>query len=178
MADSGECGISFKKKRGKIMKHTTMIFVVLSCILICTKNSHGVEISKNTHVWSNVYLGIVPGHQLSMYKIPYQQEILDINQTFLSEFTLYINFHRYLTVFGGVSTYSFKNANILNFYPCRSDFRTGVKLNYKFVSFEYEHGCYHPMSPNCPEMPLPQVDASQDRFGINFAIGKEPQKLL
>jgi hypothetical protein len=73
-----------------------ILAIVGICMLFCfPKGCNGAEgqNQKPIQIWSNVYLGFVPGHQLSMYKIPYQQEILDINQTLLSEFI--INFNLY-----------------------------------------------------------------------------------
>lgn len=132
-----------------------------------------MELFNTLFFWSSLYLGIIPGHQLSMYKIPEHQEWLVINQTYLADFKFNVTIKKYIEIYGGVTTFTFKTGNGLDFYPFRSDYQSGISLKYSFIKLSYDYGCYHPLTPLCDKSPLPKLDASQQRIGIEFQIGKK-----
>lgn len=130
---------------------------------------------KGIWIYSILRLGLIPGHDLSMYLIPDHQEWLNINTTYYIDYDIKINIHRYFEIHGGMTSFSFKTMDGLDFYPLRMDYKFGISLEYNCLSIQYDYGCFHPITPLCSSSPLPKLDAAQHNISIKCIIGKEPK---
>ena len=121
---------------------------------------------------STVELGVIPGHDLSLFQVPDYQVNLNVAQTYYSDLQATLDIAKYGFVTSGVTAYSLLRRTDANFYPFRVDFQLGAGLRYKAFEAGWIHGCYHPIAPDEYAVPLPKIDAAQDRFYVKCQIGK------
>jgi hypothetical protein len=126
-------------------------------------------------IYSTFQLGIIPEHDLSLYKIPDYQEGLIITTTWFVDYTVKARIFKYAFISGGMTTFMFKWQNQVNYYPIRTDFTFGAGIKYKNVEVGWSHECYHPIAPNSYAIPLPRIDSMQEIFYVKCLIGKEPE---
>jgi len=121
----------------------------------------------------SIELGYIPGHDLGLYEIhETSQHIINIDHTLYFDYKVNLEIAKYGFITGGITSYSMPFSSNDGFYPFRSDFMLGAGFKYKYIQIGWEHGCYHPLSPNASTFPLPMVNAAQDRFYLKAEIGR------
>jgi hypothetical protein len=148
----------------------TIIFLMIMCSM-CFPQNHFL---KSFNLESSIEFGMIPGHNLSLYKIPEYNLNINISQTYYADLQERLDITKYAFISGGLTSYflTWKTFQA-DFYPLRMDFNFGVGFKYKYLEIGYKHGCFHPIAPNIYAIPLPKIDASQDNFYIKATINNK-----
>ena len=118
-------------------------------------------------------LGYMPGHQTSLYEIPYDHEYIDVSHTWTADYQATARIFKFGFISGGMTCYTLSTSNITDYYPIRMDFDFSAGLRHGPWEIGWYHGCYHPIAPNTVIMPLPKIDSPNDLFYIKIKIGKD-----
>ena len=152
------------------MKNTLLI---VTLILVTNSYSQGL-ISKLLNINATVELGVIPGHDVSLYDMssynPSPNKICNVytNQVFYTGFRSELDITKYIFINGELISYELGTKTAFNFYPIRIDFKIGGGLRYKWFEIGVNHSCYHPLAPNVLEIPRPKIDVNENVFYTNI----------
>ena len=118
-------------------------------------------------------LGYMPGHTMSLYQIPDTHQFVDVSHTWVADYQATARIFKIGFITGGMTSYSLSTVSAADYYPLRMDYDFSAGLRHGPWEIGRYHGCYHPIAPNCENMPLPKLDASQNLFYVKIKIGKE-----
>jgi hypothetical protein len=118
----------------------------------------------------SVELGLIPGHDVSMYVVPKEQTMLNVGLTLYADFNTELKITKYAFVSGGLQAFSLAKKNEANMYPIRMDYTMGAGLRYGVLEAGWRHECYHPIAPSVKIVPFPRIDSSKDIFYIKAVI--------
>jgi hypothetical protein len=117
--------------------------------------------------------GLVPGHNLCLFKIPDYTDNIYIGQTYIVDYQATANILKVGFLTGGFTSYQWATPAKINFYPYRIDYAFGAGLKYKTWEAGWKHGCFHAIACNVSELPLPKLDLSQDYFYMKVEMGRQ-----
>jgi hypothetical protein len=118
--------------------------------------------------------GIIPGHEVSLYEIPDEQQELNVKRSFYTDMQIKLDFGKLLYVSGGMTAYEWGMKKIsASYYPFRMDFLFGTGIHWGALTLGYAHGCFHPVMPNVAIAYQGKIDAGQDRIFVKAEISNK-----
>lgn len=146
-----------------------IFFVACLCALACAEPLLTPAVLTSTFEG-----GIIPGHEVSLYEVPDEQELLNVKRSFYTDMQLKLDFGKLLYVTGGMTAYEWGMKKIsARYYPFRMDFLFGAGVRWHDLTFGYAHGCFHAVMPNVAIAYQGKIDAGYDRVFIKAEISQK-----
>jgi hypothetical protein len=118
--------------------------------------------------------GIIPGHEISLYEVPDEQQQLNVKRSFYTDMQLHLDFGKLFYISGGMTAYEWGMKKVsVEYYPFRMDFLFGMGVKWKTLTFGYAHGCFHAVMPNVAIAYQGKIDAGQDRVFVKAEISQK-----
>lgn len=120
-------------------------------------------------VSSEFMLGVIPGHQLSLYETRDMEQMINVSVTYTAEYKLRADILRYGFIAGGIDCFTWTNS-ATSFVPFRTDYDLSAGLQCGRYEIGLAHRCIHPLIERMSEFPLPAVNYYQDLFYIKVSF--------
>jgi hypothetical protein len=121
-------------------------------------------------VSSDFLLGVIPGHDLSLYEVKDMEKMVNVSMTYTAAYGVRADILKYGFVSGGIDLFTWTNSPT-SFVPFRADYDLSAGLQWHNYEVGITHRCIHPLIERMTEFPLPMVNYYQDLFYLKVKIG-------
>ena len=145
-----------------IFSYTVLALVVFACV-----HAQPVKVS------SDFLLGVIPGHDLSLYETRDMEKMINVSVTYTAEYNVRADILKYGFIGGGIDCFTWTNS-ATSFVPFRADYDLSAGFQWHNYEAGWAHRCIHPLIERMTEIPLPTINYYQDLFYIKVKIGSRP----